>query len=207
MYHLTPYLPTNENDVEAFVQAYPFAVVSVSGDPIPAQTIIPVLLEKDEAENWILEGHVYKAMDHYAAMTAVTQATVLFQGPNAYISAQWYPDPARASTWNYIAVHCSGIIHWLDDTSTREHLKRLTNCMEELDSPARFEQIPTDYVDHLLPHIAAFQIQVVKREAIFKLSQDKAPEIQRNIVTQLQQRNGPHDSLIASYMHSLQTKH
>lgn len=204
MYHLAPYLPTNEQDVESFVQAYPLATISVSADPLPVQTIIPVLLQKSEDGSWLLEGHVYRAMTHYEAMQSAKHASVLFQGPNAYISASWYPDPARASTWNYIAVQCSGIIHWMDEASTRRHLQHLTNRMESPDSPARFEHIPSNYIERLLPLIAGFHLTVTQREAVFKLSQDKAPEIQRNIVAELEKRNQHYDSLIAAYMQALQ---
>lgn len=205
MYHLSPYLPLSDNDVVSFVQTNPLAVVSIAYDSLVSQTIIPVLLRVGEDDRWFLEGHVYRAMDHYTAMEAATRACVLFHGPQAYISAQWYPDPARASTWNYIAVQCSGIIRWMDAAQTKDHLQRLTNQLEPPGSPARFESIPSDYVHNLIPHIAAFEIQVEKQEAVFKLSQDKAPEIQRNIVTQLQQRKALHDATIAQYMQAAQT--
>ncbi|MGG2382989.1 FMN-binding negative transcriptional regulator, partial [Salmonella enterica] len=42
-------------------------------------------------------------------------ALLLAEGPRAYISANWYPDPRGAvPTWNYVAVEAEGVVSPID---------------------------------------------------------------------------------------------
>ena len=52
------------------------------------------------------EAHLARVNPHCAALQAGAPSTVVFKGPDAYISPRWYADPSRnVPTWNYVAVH------------------------------------------------------------------------------------------------------
>ncbi len=42
------------------------------------------------------------------------EALVMFQGPHSYISPSWYAAPENVPTWNYTAVHASGVPKMVD---------------------------------------------------------------------------------------------
>lgn len=199
MYQVPPYHHVADGVIEALIHANPLATIMVNGIHAPVCSLIPLLADF-QPTGCRLRGHVFKHTDHYEAMQSASAITALFQGPNAPISARWYPDPARAGTWNYVAVSCHGTFRWLNDNETIQQLADLTNRQEAADSPARFECIPVDYVSGLLPLIAGFEINVQQFQPVFKLSQDKGPEIQRNIVTKLRGQTDYRAQALAQYI-------
>ena len=52
---------------------------------------------------------------------------MIFHGPEAYITPNWYATKAETGkavpTWNYITVHAKGAIRWIQDAdSLRAHV-------------------------------------------------------------------------------------
>ncbi len=60
-----------------------------------------------------------------------TVALVLVEGPQAYVSANWYADGrAKVPTWNYLAVECEGPVRRLDDAALTDLLDDLATVLE-----------------------------------------------------------------------------
>ena len=102
-------------------------------------------------------------------------ALALSEGPNAYLSANWYEDVTGAvPSWNYVAVEVEGevqrldrkaLIALVDDLATHLEPKVGENWTRAKMDPARFEA--------LLGGIKAFEMKITAMRGTCKLSQNK----------------------------------
>jgi transcriptional regulator len=100
---------------------------------------------------------------------------VLFEGPNGYVSANWYGDVRGAvPTWNYQSVECEGparlldrdgLIGLLDDLSHTLEPRVGENWTRAKMEPARFEA--------MLGAITGFELTVEDVRGTRKLSQNQ----------------------------------
>jgi transcriptional regulator len=186
MYKLSHFTETDLQAVIDFMHQYSFALITTNGNPYPIATQIPLLIQQVDGKI-LLKGHLMKNTDHHKAFVKNEDVLVIFTGPHTYVSASWYQNPATASTWNYMTVHAKGKIIFSDNEGTKEAITLVTNQYENEDSPARFEKIPNDYIEKFLPAIVGFSIEVAQIDNVFKLSQNKSIDEQKNIIQHLQQ--------------------
>ncbi len=185
MYKLPYFQEKDIQKVITFMQQQSFAVITGNGLHCPVATQIPLLVEQKDGTIF-LRGHIMKNTDHHKAFMLNNNVLVLFTGPHCYVSASWYADVQTASTWNYMTVHAKGKINFTDNEGTIEAVKLLTNYYEAADSIASFNQIPAGYVDKLIHAIVGFTIEVESIDNVFKLSQNKTVDEQKNIINHLQ---------------------
>jgi transcriptional regulator len=106
-------------------------------------------------------------------------SVVMFMGPHAYISPNWYPGKAAhgkvVPTWNYVAVHAHGTARAVDDRDwLRDMLRRLTAANESVQpTPWRVEDAPADFIDKLMRAIVGIEIPIERLEGRNKASQDE----------------------------------
>lgn len=111
-------------------------------------------------------------------------ALIVAEGPNGYVSANWYADVRGAvPTWNYVAIEAEGRVQALDRAALVDLLDALAARLEprvgedwtraKMEAP-RFEA--------MLKAITAFEMTVSATRATHKLSQNKsATEAERLI--------------------------
>lgn len=165
----------------------PFVVLSgCDSNNLPVATQLPVLMEERNGE-LILQGHLMRKTDHHLAFDANPNVLALFTGPHAYVSSSWYAEDGIASTWNYMTVHASGKLEWMSDRELINFMKRFTKHFENQDeaSPSIFDNLPKDFLDHMLPAIVGFEIKVEKLDHVFKMSQNRSKESFESIITEL----------------------
>lgn len=186
MYHLSSFKANDPSEVLAFMQAHPFAMLCGSfKNGSLAATQIPLLIEERAGEIF-LQGHFMRKQDHHLAFTENPNALAIFTGPHAYISASWYDDPKRVSTWNYQAVHAHGVMEFKDDDWLYSMLSKLTALFENNPhSPSLVEKMEDGYVRKLMPAIIGFEIRVEKLDHVFKLSQNKDDATRKAIISHL----------------------
>jgi transcriptional regulator len=137
----------------------------------PRVAHVPVLVTDD--------GHIrfHLANNNALAGSIETLAVLaLIEGPNAYVSANWYADIRGAvPTWNYIAIECEGrvrrldrdaLIALLDASSAHFEPKVSENWSRAKMEPARF--------DAMLGAITAFELMIDAMRGTRKLSQNQA---------------------------------
>lgn len=172
MYNTSYFKAGSEKEVIDFMHQHPF--VTLTGCDVnlhPVATHIPVLIEEREGKMFLL-AHIRKQTDHHKAFLNNPNVLAIFSGAHAYISASWYVDKQQASTWNYQAVHASGILRFLGEEALHNILHRLTAFFEsDPNSPSLKEHLSTEYVDHLIKAIIAFEIEVTEIAHVFKLNE------------------------------------
>lgn len=98
----------------------------------------------------------------------------LFEGPHAYVSANFYPVPAgQVPTWNYVAIECEGPVKALGQEALVELLDSLASVHEgaagwsrDLMEPQRFEA--------MLGAITGYEMSIETMWGTRKLSQNKS---------------------------------
>lgn len=142
-----------------------------------------------------------RGTDHHEAFLRNENVLAVFTGSHVYVSGSWYADPCMASTWNYMSVHAKGIISFLDDAGLEEVLRKTSLHFEGYDheSPAIFDNLPSEFKQKVMTAIVAFEIQVTEIDSVFKLSQDRDSESYLNIIDELKTR-GDDGRMIAAEM-------
>lgn len=200
MYNL-PYFKTNDaTEIIEFMQQHSFAMITgIDAENKPVATQLPFLIKERDGDIF-LQAHVMRNTSHHHAFENNANVLVVFTSPHCYVSASWYTEKQQASTWNYMAVHASGTLQFLNDEALYNMLQELTNKYEPKNvSPASFEQLPNEYVVHLSKAIIAFEVKVTSLEHVFKLSQNKDSMSYNNIIQQLSHGNAS-EQFIASEM-------
>ena len=126
------YIPSSfaEHDLPtllAFLEAHPFAaLVTASGPPGLFATHLPLVLDGTAGPMGTLFGHFARANPHFGYIAGgPTEALVIFTGPDAYITPEWYRTKQETGrvvpTWNYVAVHAYGALRSQLSWGVRQH--------------------------------------------------------------------------------------
>ena len=172
MYKLPYFTEHNREKVIALMREYPFAVIVGHGETYPAASQLPLSVHEREDGSIFFSGHLMKGTDHHKNFERNQNVLVIFSGPNCYVSASWYKEPAVASTWNYISVHAQGKIRFTDEAGTLAAIRAITDKYEGIDGPSSFQKLSPAYVSRLLNAIIGFEIDVTNLENVYKLSQN-----------------------------------
>ncbi|RXJ72232.1 transcriptional regulator [Veronia nyctiphanis] len=169
--------------IQSFIHQYGFASV-ISSDLEASH--LPLLLKADEGEFGVLYGHFSRANPQWRNIDN-TEVLVIFSGPHAYISPQWYVNQPAVPTWNYSAVHVKGIIELTDEKSTGE---MLSNLIRKYEPELLIEDfIPQEYKNKLSKGIVGFKIRITSMEGKEKLGQHRSLVDQQGVVAGLSQSN------------------
>ncbi|MBL6082458.1 FMN-binding negative transcriptional regulator [Belnapia sp. T18] len=105
----------------------------VVADPAarPAAVHLPFLAHRTAEQGFRVELHVARANRLHELISPEGQPALLTcQGPDAYISPDWYGTPNQVPTWTYVAVHLTGKLFVLPEQDGPAHLDRLSAKFE-----------------------------------------------------------------------------
>jgi transcriptional regulator len=160
------------------------ALVSPSSDGLKV-THIPLLYADSPGEG-VITGHMAKGNDHWKALDGVQESVVIFQGPHAYVSPEWYETKPAVPSWNYGVVHMRGAVTAIhDDDWLIRHVDELVDFHEEGIGEGSKEASYEEIRMKLLGGIVGFQMTVQTVEGKFKLSQNRSEEDRRRVAETL----------------------
>lgn len=172
-------------DVRALVEEFPLAWVC--GGPADAMeaSLLPLIGEYDADGRLVtLIGHLRRANPLYRALGEDGRATILFKGPDAYVSPEHAGLRNWGPTWNYAQVKIGADIVF-DDALTEMSLNVLVAAMET-GRPAPWDSAELgDRYHTMLKHIIGFRASVTRLSGVFKLGQDERDEILASILGSL----------------------
>ncbi|HEY4345612.1 MAG TPA: FMN-binding negative transcriptional regulator, partial [Parvibaculum sp.] len=113
----------------ALIAAHPFGTLISAGEGAPFATHLPFLIDERGGEAF-LTAHMARANPHWKFFDGVREALAIFQGPHGYISPNWYANPGRVPTWNYVAVHVTGAPRIVGGERAHEMLAKLAAAFE-----------------------------------------------------------------------------
>lgn len=170
----------------AFMRANPFAILVSNTDGGPFATHLPVVLQENDGR-LLIRAHVAQANPHWKVFEQEqrTDSLVIFHGAHAYISPSLYENRESVPTWNYATVHAYGRGRILaTDAEKNAVLNALIAGFDETYA-AQWNSLREEYRLRMLSHIVAFEIEVTRLEAKFKLSQNRTKPEQENIIQSL----------------------
>ena len=165
--------------VSELIKHFPLGtLVTHDGEALEANHI-PFALEGDLSPGTKLIGHVAKGNPVWQTANPEAESLVVFQGPSAYITPNWYPSKLEhhkvVPTYNYAVAHVYG---WLtvshDSEVKRQVVTDLTAKMElSRNSSWRVADAPADYLAMMLEAIVAIELTIIRVQAKWKISQNR----------------------------------
>ena len=189
------------------MREHSFATLISSASDEPLITHVPVIV--DEVTG-IIRAHVARANPIWQDFTSGREVLIVFHGPHHYVSPSWYASHPSVPTWNYAAVHVSGIPSVVDG-HTKQGRDKIESILQELidENEANFPQpwkmeLPADYLQKMINGIVAFEVSVTRITGKFKLSQNRPPVDRINVVAALRE-SGKDDALEVANLMELVT--
>jgi transcriptional regulator len=211
MYMPAQYDETRPEVLQRLIADHPLgALVTVGPDGLDANHI-PFEFAwgghpSDEGPHGTLRAHVARANPIWREAADRPDALVIFQGPTAYISPNWYPskheEHRKVPTYNYMVVHAHGRIVVHDDEAfVRGLVARLTRKMEAGEPvPWKMGDAPADYLSQMLSMIVGIEIPVTRLVGKWKLGQEKEDRDRRGAIAALRERGGDARTQVADAM-------
>jgi len=189
MYQPAHFVEQDTDALLALMTSAPLATLVRGGAELAAD-LLPLEVERVGA-GWRITGHVARANALWREADG-QPVLAIFQGPQAYISPNWYPSKAQhgkaVPTWNYTMVQVHGTLRAIEDPQwLRAFVTRLTERHEGGRAmPWHVADAPADYLDAMLKAIVGIEIEVTKLEGKFKLSQNRSAEDRTGVVLGLE---------------------
>jgi len=167
---------------------------------------LPFEFAPQEGPHGTLRAHVARANPVWQEVAEHPDTLVIFQGPAAYISPNWYPSKHAAHrqvpTYNYMVVHAHGRIVVRDDEAfVRGLVARLTRKMEaEEPKPWKMGDAPPDFLAQMVAAIVGIEIEVTRLTGKWKLSQNKEARDRRGAADALLANGGDAQEAVAVAM-------
>jgi transcriptional regulator len=177
--------PRTQADLLKLIEEYPLAwVVSADSSGFCA-TPLPRLAEPGpDGQIASLLGHFALSNPHVAMLRAVARATILFMGPQGYISPELISKPGWAPTWNYAMAQFDVQIEFVPQENSLA-LEKLVYWMErERRVSWTVARMGARY-EPMAQKIVAFRARVQRARGRFKLGQDETQQTRTEILQKL----------------------
>jgi transcriptional regulator len=165
-----------------------------------------MLLDPEPAPLGTLLGHVARSNPQWQRANSEMRALAIFRGPDAYVSPSWYETKRETGkvvpTWNYVAVHATGLLQFFDDPNRLlELVTKLTESREmSRSSPWSVSDAPAEYIAARLKGIVGFQLRIERIEGKWKMSQDRRAEDRAGVIDGLEHEGGEAELAVAAVM-------
>ena len=165
-------------EMHALMRARPFAALVSAGSAGLDANHLPTVL-KDEGPYGVIECHLARANPHCRDLAACNEALMIFQGPEGYITPNWYPSKAVhgkvVPTWNYAIVHAYGRPEVMQEKEwLLRHVTELTAQQEKTEArPWALSDAPDSYIEVMLRGIVGFRFGITRLEGKWKMSQNR----------------------------------
>ncbi|MBY7676635.1 FMN-binding negative transcriptional regulator [Vibrio mimicus] len=192
-------------ELVGLIREYPFATIITLSESGIDTNHLPLCLMELDGELY-LKGHIAKANSLWKTTEPQSEAVVIFNGPNTYISPNNYPTKKEngkaVPTWNYVVVHVKGKIRFIHDPQWIVGvLKRLTSENErEQVVPWSMSDAPESYIQNMLSAVVGIEIAIDSLSGKWKLSQNQSEINQKGVVDGLSSKSDTNSQAIASMM-------
>ncbi|MEJ0012588.1 MAG: FMN-binding negative transcriptional regulator [Bauldia sp.] len=182
----------------ALIRAHPLGLLVTSGAGGLEANHIPFILD---ASDGLLQGHVARPNTQWQNFDPATEALVVFQGPEAYITPSWYATKAETGkvvpTWNYAVVQVHGRLRAVEDRDwLRAQIEALTRSQEDRRAHGwHVADAPEAYIEAQIRGIVGIEIAIARIEGKWKVSQNRPESDRAGVVAGLS--NGGDEAALA----------
>jgi transcriptional regulator len=112
----------------------------------------------------------------------------VINGPDAYVSPDWYGIDDQVPTWNYLALELQGPVTKLDEAGLIAQVDALSHAQEKRLSPKpewTRGKMSAGLFEKMLGAITGFEMQVTAWRSTAKLGQNKPAQARESVATAL----------------------
>jgi transcriptional regulator len=184
--------------MESLIDEIGFGMVFAATPDGPRMAHTPLLSTGDGA----VQFHLARG-NALTRHLAGSDALIVVNGPDAYVSPRWYDNRDTVPTWDYIALELEGRVRRMADEGLEAFLHAAIAKHEGrlAGEPWRAEESSEKVWSGLFRGIAGFELEVLAWRPTIKLSQNKPPETRARIADGLEAAGKPALAhLIRSFM-------
>lgn len=212
MYLPSHFEPPSTEAVHRLIADHPLGALVVNGPNGLDANHMPFLLLPEQGEHGHLIAHVARANPLWREAKDGDETLVIFRGPHAYVSPNWYPSKhelhRQVPTWNYLVVHVHGRLRIRDDERfVRGVVARLTRTHEAgtgAERPWKMTDSSPDYIEEMLTKIVGIEVEIARIVGKWKLSQNKEDRDRATAADELGARG--HDGIAEAMRNALARK-
>lgn len=178
MYTPPAFKVEDKAEVHALMRAARSAtLVTATADGLKG-TLLPMMIDAEEGPYGTLYAHLARANEQWK-QPVLGDALAIFNGPEAYISPNWYATKQETHkvvpTWNYASVHAYGPVAFFEDAERlHDVVARLTNLHEATQAqPWSVSDAPPEFVQAQLRGIVGLRMPITRWDAKKKMSQNR----------------------------------
>jgi transcriptional regulator len=188
MRHNPAFAETDPEIVRTLIAENPWATIVSHADGDLVASHYPVLLD-DATDDLAILTHVGRP-DERNHLFGSGEVLLIVAGPHGYISPSWYaPGATPAPTWNFSVAHCHGVPQILDADENLRVLTRLVDHFERhVEHPLPLDQ---EIGARIARGTVGLRLPITRFICKVKMSQDKDPVSQREVLAQLR-GDGPY---------------
>ena len=206
MYQPPHFIERDTERIAALMRSNSFATVVSHDGVAPFATHMPVLHHAENGVHGTLFTHMARANPQWKQFGEGREVLVIFHGPHAYISPNWYETRPEVPTWNYAVVHAYGIPRLIENKETlRAMLRELVDTFEAGQPQPYGDVLPDEFIDKLSLGIVGIEIPITRLEAKFKLNQNRSSADQAGVIAALSASADQTEREVAELMKSRQT--
>lgn len=163
-----------------------FGVLAVSVEGAPLLSHVPFIVAEDGKS---LDLHLVRSNPITRALKTPMPVRIAVNGPDSYISPDWYGVEDQVPTWNYVAVHLTGTLERRQQDELRSVLDRLSEQFEarlEPKTPWKADKMTPEVLDKMMRMIVPFRMAITGVDGTWKLSQNKPDEVRLSAADQVE---------------------
>ena len=177
---------TDRAEIERIIRENPWGTFVSNASTGLVASHYPVILD-DTREELSIVSHVGRP-DEQLHELGEHELLVILQGPHGYISSGWYDADPAVPTWNFVAVHLSGVPEILSAEENLQVLEKLVDHFErELPEPRQMRGTLEDerYAERISAGTVGLRLTPTRIVAKQKMSQNRPDHIVDSIMTEL----------------------
>ena len=197
MYVPKHYAVTDRSKMLDFIHKNGFGILFSHTGAEPMASHLPFILDENGGQEGLILGHMARANPQWRFADG-QEVLVVFHGPHSYVSPTWYQHEDTVPTWNYVAVHVSGVFKAVEDRAGIEDIVgRITDYYEASQPQPWQADFSTEYAAQMVKRIVAFEIEITSLQGKWKLNQNHPVSRRRLVAEQLAAHDGDNDRQIA----------
>lgn len=202
MYTPPAYAEKETPFLHKLMQEWRFATLVSNGPNGPMATHLPFMTGPGGAAGLgVLTSHIARNNPQCERLTEA-EVLVIFQGPHAFVSVDWYDNHQTYPTWNYGAIHAYGRVKLEHNPEAlRALLHQTINTFDQPKTDWAFDEIPEEMTAPRLHAIIGIEIGIARLEGKLKFNQDKSEADRAGVRTALAARPEGRDT--AKFMERL----
>jgi transcriptional regulator len=181
----------------ALIRSQPLGLLISAGPAGLEANSIPFLLDASASKFGTLRAHMARANPQWRSLGEAEEALVVFQGPDRYISPNWYATKRETAkvvpTWNYVMVQARGKPRVIEDAEwLRAQIDELTRTHEgRRPTPWAVSDAPADFIAMQVKAIVGLEIEIAHIAGKWKASQNRPAADREGVIEGLTAEGEP----------------